>query len=38
MGGLGCRSLEQTAQAAFLGCWHQIASLLPMRFPCLHDP
>eukprot|EP00850_Spirogloea_muscicola_P016161 SM000129S26148 [mRNA] locus=s129:229123:230901:- [translate_table: standard] len=38
MGGLGCRSLEQTAQAAFLGCWHQIASLLPTRFPCLHDP
>eukprot|EP00850_Spirogloea_muscicola_P007342 SM000037S13477 [mRNA] locus=s37:167691:168687:+ [translate_table: standard] len=38
MSGLGCRSLEQTAQAAFLGCWHQIASLLPMRFPCLHDP
>eukprot|EP00850_Spirogloea_muscicola_P019957 SM000203S06133 [mRNA] locus=s203:60593:61880:+ [translate_table: standard] len=38
MGGLGCLSLEQTAQAAFLGCWHQIASLLPMRFPCLHDP
>eukprot|EP00850_Spirogloea_muscicola_P001761 SM000006S19526 [mRNA] locus=s6:1315503:1317175:- [translate_table: standard] len=38
MGGLGCRSLEQTAQAAFLGCWHLIASLLPMRFPCLHDP
>eukprot|EP00850_Spirogloea_muscicola_P021668 SM000257S08652 [mRNA] locus=s257:174441:174860:- [translate_table: standard] len=38
MGGLGCRSLEQMGQAAFLGCWHQIASLLPMRFPCLHDP
>eukprot|EP00850_Spirogloea_muscicola_P026819 SM010824S14257 [mRNA] locus=s10824:9:419:+ [translate_table: standard] len=37
MGGLGCRSLEQTARAAFLVCWHQIASLLPMRFPCLHD-
>eukprot|EP00850_Spirogloea_muscicola_P001292 SM000005S17089 [mRNA] locus=s5:21360:22260:+ [translate_table: standard] len=38
MGGLGCRLLEQTAQAASLGCWHQIPSLLPMRFPCLADP